>query len=120
MRDFTQGAMVQSPVTAAARKRKNGESGSEWDPYLVQLLTEVFSSAKDVSLVLETTIMAERWWPQWQLAIGRQMMPPGGGKPRVVVGMCLDEVQRLLRVTSSENPAGRGAPRPEEAITSLG
>ena len=41
VRDFSEGAVAQPPVTAAARKRRNGESGSEWDPYLVQLLTEV-------------------------------------------------------------------------------
>jgi hypothetical protein len=85
----------------------------------VQLLTDAFSSAKDVILVLKTTIMADRWWPHWQLAIGRQMMPPGGGKPWVIVGMCLDEVQRLLRVTSGEIPTGRGAPRPGDTITAL-
>ena len=119
VRDFSEGAAAQPPVTATARKRRNGESGTEWDPYLVQLLTDAFSSAKDVILVLETTIMADRWWPQWQQAIGRQMMPPGGGKPWVIVGMCLDEVQRLLRLTSGENPTGRGAPRPGNTITAL-
>ena len=119
VRDFTEGAAAQPAVTAAARRRKTTEDGAEWDRYLVQLLTEIFLAARDVILVLDTAVMAERWWPQWQKDIGRQMMPPGGGKPRVVVGMSLDDVQRLLRGAASEQPARRRAPQPKDAIASL-
>ena len=58
--------MVQPEVTAAARRRKCPDNVVDWDRYVVGLLSEIFSSAKDVILVLETTIMAVRWWPLWQ------------------------------------------------------
>ena len=119
VRDFTEGAAVQPAVTAEARRRKCADNVVNWDRYLVDLLSEVFSSAKDVVLVLDTTIMAVRWWPLWQQAIGRQMMPPGGGKPRVVAGMTLDDMRHLTRAAAKGNPAKRGAPGQNDAIASL-
>jgi len=91
----------------------------DWDRYLVDLLSEVFSSANDVVLVLDTTIMAVRWWPLWQQAMGRQMMLPGGGKPRVVAGMTLDDMRHLTQAAAKGNPAKRGAPGQNDAIASL-
>jgi hypothetical protein len=52
-----------------ARRRKTAEDCTGWDRYLVHLLTEIFLAAKDVILVLDTAVMAERWWPLWQIGL---------------------------------------------------
>ena len=119
VRDFTEGAVAQPEVTAAARRRKCPDNVKDWDQYLVSLLFEVFSSAKDVVLVLDTTIMTVRWWPLWKKAINNQMMPPGGGKPRVVVGLTLDDMRHLTQAAKRENPAKRGEQKSDDAIVSL-
>ena len=120
VRDFTEGAVAQPEVTAAIRRRKCPDNVEDWDKYLVSLLFEVFSSAKDVVLVLDTTIMAVRWWPLWKQAINNRMMPPGGGRPRVVVGLTLDDMHHLTQTAKREKPSKRGEQKSDDAIVSLG
>lgn len=103
VRDLSRGAKVQPAVTAAARTAKR-VSGA-WDPYLLHLLEEAFSTSGIVVLLVETVIMAERWWPRWDDTLSMQLRAQGKALPKILVGMNGDDLHEVVMALSRGSAA---------------
>ena len=92
-------------VTASAKKRTSVEEGGTWDPFLLRLLENAFTSASLVVLVVDTVAMAERWWPKWGELLKRELTIAKWEMPRVLGGLIQDDLHDLVTVLSRRGAA---------------